>query len=187
MSNLKYDLSAFVATLKDPRRSEGKRHKLEDIILIIIMAIISGEQGIRGFERFASTNEKELTELLKLKHGVPSFQTFQHIFSELNEDYLAQKFMTWLKTHEKSKLHEDSIIAIDGKAISATYSGKQTKQQNFVMVVNAFGHTSGLVHGMKAFENKKAHESHNLRELIIELGYTKKVYTADALHCQKKL
>jgi hypothetical protein len=185
MNKFKYNLADFISTLKDPRRGQGQRHKFEDVILIIIMAIISGEQGIRGFERFASVNKAELTKILNLKHGVPSFQTFQNLFSELNAQHVSEEFLKWMKKSHPQL--DDKFIALDGKAISSTYSGKQTEKQNFIMIVNAFGHQSGVVYGMQPFQNKKAAESSHLRQLIVDLGCINKVYTADALHCEKKL
>ena len=93
--------------------------------------------------------------------------------------------MKWIKkSHEELN---DKFIALDGKAISSTYSGNQTEKQNFIMIVNAFGHSSGIVYGMKPFQNKKSAENSHLRQLIIDLGCINKVYTADALHCEKKL
>ena len=80
----------------------------------------------------------------------------------------------------------DEFISLDGKSIKSTANGGQTKLQNFVAVVNAFGHRSGLVYGMKAYENGKSGEAQALRELIGQLGLDGKVFTMDALHAQKK-
>ena len=52
--------------------------------------------------------------------------------------------------------------------------------------VNAFGHQSGLVYGMKSFENGKSGEAEALRTLIVQLGLSGKTFAMDALHCQKK-
>ena len=64
---MQYTIKEFFSTIVDPRRGQGQRHTLENIMTIIMMAIISGHQGIRGFCRFAENNETELTEVLKLK------------------------------------------------------------------------------------------------------------------------
>ncbi len=72
-----YDLRSYFKLLKDPRRPQGQRYSLENILTIVIMAILSGCQGLRGFTRFASSNEPELVSLFNLKHGVPVIILFR--------------------------------------------------------------------------------------------------------------
>lgn len=181
---MNYKLFEFVESLEDPRRGQGQRHKLLDIIVIVIMAILSGHQGLRGFTRFAKANSEELTELLNLKHGVPGYNTFLSVLQGLDEQVMASKFIEWVKTYIPDDA--DEFISLDGKAIRATSQGGNTKRQNFVAVVNAFGHTSGLVYGMKSYQNGKSGEGQALRDLVSQLGLKGKVFTVDALHSQKK-
>lgn len=180
---MQYQLFDFLTELKDPRRGQGQRHRLEDILLIVIMSILSGHQGIRGFSRFAKSNEAELVRTLGLKHGVPCFFTIRAVLVGLEESLLAQKFMQWARQCHAIK--EEDFVAMDGKAVSGTSSGGKTSMQNFVSVVSAFGHSSGLVIGMKSFENGKSGEGEALRCLVEELGFKDKVFTIDALHAQK--
>lgn len=179
-----YDITVFMQTLQDPRRGQGQRHKLEHVLTMIIMAILSGHQGLKGFARFAAANEMELTKLFGLKHGIPCFFTFRAIVNGLDEQLLAQQFTAWVKSHPLGLT--DDFIALDGKAVSGSSSGGQTKIQNFIAVVSAFGHRSGLVYGMKSFENGKSGEAQALRNLVEQLGLKDKVFTMDALHTQKK-
>lgn len=182
---MKYKMSDFISTLEDPRRGQGQRHKLQDVLLMVIMAILSGHQGLKGFARFAMSNKEELTEVLRLKHGVPCYYTFRAVLTGLNEQLLARKFMAWVKTYHPDL--DDEFIALDGKAISSTTSGGNTSLQNFISVVNAFGHQSSMVYGMKSFENGKSGEAQALRSLVKQLGMKDKIFTMDALHSQKKL
>lgn len=147
------------------------------------MAILSGHQGIRGFHRFADSNSAELTDVLNLKYAVPGYSTFRDMVNNLDNQILVTKFIEWAKKY--IPLSADEFIALDGKAIKATTNGGQTKLQNFVSVVNAFGHHSGFVYGMKSFENGKSGEAQALRDLVEELGLKDKVFTMDALHAQK--
>lgn len=181
---MNYRIIEFFNSLEDPRRAQGQRYKLSDVLTIVIMAILSGHQGLRGFTRFAKANEKDLTTVLDLKHGVPCYYTFRSILLELNEQLLVSKFIQWVKDYFPDS--EDEFIALDGKSIKATSSGGQTSMQNFVAVVSAFGHQSGIVHGMQSFENGKSGEADALRDLVSRLGLKDTVFTMDALHSQKK-
>lgn len=182
---MQYEMFNFFAALSDPRRGQGQRHKLQNVLTIVIMAIISGYQGLKGFARFAASNEEELTELLKLKHGVPCFFTIRAVLASLDEQLLAQQFTTWVKSYTPTT--GDAFIALDGKAIKSTASGGNTGLQNFIAVVSAFGQNSGLVYGMKSYENGKSGEAEALRTLVAQLGLTDKVFTMDALHTKKNI
>lgn len=182
---MKYKLFDFISGLSDPRRGQGQRHTLQNVLTIVIMAILTGHQGLRGFSRFAKSNSHELTEILHLKHGVPCYYTFQAIFSGLREQMVAQKFIAWLKSYH-SELGDD-FIALDGKSVKSTVNGGNTELQNFVSIVSAFGQQSGMVYGMKSFENGKGGEVPALRTLVEDLGLTDKVFTMDAAHSKKNI
>lgn len=182
---MQYKIFDFIGSLHDPRRGQGQRHKLQDVLMIVIMAILSGHQGLRGFARFSKSNEAELKGVLSLKHGVPCFFTFRSVLGGLDEQFLAQNFTAWVKSYHPPV--EDDFISVDGKAIKSTTSGGRTGLQNFIAVVSAFGHQSGLVYGMKSYENGKSGEAEALRVLVEQLGLKDKVFTMDALHTQKKL
>jgi len=179
------DILEFFKSLEDPRRKQGQRHQFHDILTLIIMAILSGHQGIRGFHRFAKANATELTDTLELKYGVPGYSTFRDMVINLDNQILVTKFIEWAKKYIPHTA--DEFIALDGKAIKATSSGGNTTLQNFVSIVNAFGHHSGFVYGMKSFENGKSGEAQALRDLVEQLGLKDKIFTMDALHTQKNI
>lgn len=183
-----YNLLDFFDGLTDTRRGQGQRHKLRDVLTIVIMAIISGQQGLQGFARFATNNVAELTEALKLKHGVPCFYTIRSVLLNLEEQQLSQRFTEWVKAYQlELGIPTDEFIGLDGKAVTSTTNGGNTHLQSFISVVSAFGHQSGLVYGMKSFDNGKSGECEALRELVKQLGLSGTVFTMDALHCKKKL
>lgn len=180
-----YQIQDFIGQLKDPRRGQGQRHKFEHIIIITLMAILSGHQGLKGIARFASSNAQELSDTLNMKHGIPKFNTIRDVLNAINADLMAQTFITWMQQYH-SDLGDD-FVALDGKAVRSTVGGGNTSLQNFIAVVSAFGHKSGMVYGMESYENAKSAESQTLRDLVAKLGFSGVVFTMDALHTQKKL
>lgn len=183
MAKMQYSIAGFIHSLTDPRRGQGQRHSLENILTIVIMAILSVYNGLRGFARFASSNEQELIQVLKLKHGVPCYYTFHSVLSSLTEQMMAQKFMAWMQTYPD--LLTDEFVSLDGKVVASTVNGGNTSSQNFVSVVSAFGQQTGLVYGSQTFENGKSGENRALFELVENLGLKGKTFTMDALHAQK--
>jgi len=182
---MQYNLLEFIESLEDPRRTQGQRYTLVALVSIIIMAIISGNQGLRDFTRFAKSNEEELVEVFQLKHGVPSFGTIRTTLLQLNCDNLTKSFRIWMKKYIPP---EDNLwIAFDGKALGSTVEEVNTPLQNFVMVVSAFAHKSGLTLGVESFNNGKSGEGQAVRQLIASLNIEGAIFTMDALHTQKKL
>jgi hypothetical protein len=176
-------LSDFTSLFEDPRRGQGQRHKLHDIIVMMLMAILSDNQSIKGFARFAKSNKEELTQTLNLKHGVPSFSTFRHILENISEQIFADNFLIYMKKHYKD--WHDEFISMDGKAIKSSVSDASTNSQNFISIVSAFGQTSHMVYGMKSFENKKSGETNVVQDLIEDMELEDKTFTLDAIHCKK--
>jgi len=127
------DILEFFKSLEDPRRKQGQRHQFHDILTIIIMAILSGHQGIRGFHRFAKANSTELTDTLNLKYGVPGYSTFRDMVNSLDDQIMVTKFIAWAKKNIPATA--DEFVALDGKAVKATTNGGQTKLQNFSLML----------------------------------------------------
>lgn len=181
---MQYKMLDFVSGIKDPRRGQGQRHKLEHIIVIVVMAIISGHQGLKGFARFAANNEEELHALFHFKYGVPRFNTIRSVLNGLDEQLLAKQFAKWIKSYHSDLA--DDFVALDGKAVRSTTKGGNTDLQNFISVVSAFGHHSQLVYAMSSYENNKTNEGQALRAVVEQLGLSELIFTMDALHAQKK-
>ncbi|WP_041764160.1 transposase family protein [[Leptolyngbya] sp. PCC 7376] len=49
-----------LSRIENPRQASGRRHSLSLILLIIIMAGMSGEWGYRGIGRFIERHRREL-------------------------------------------------------------------------------------------------------------------------------
>lgn len=173
----------FLSSIKDPRRPQGVRHSLVALFSITFMAILSRQHSLRGIARFAKNNKEELVASLQLSHGVPGFNTFRDFFQSIDLQSVSSAFILWLQSQDFAAT--DDFIALDGKAVKSTVSGGNTAFQNFVAVVSAFGHRSGMVYGMESYENGKSAETQCVRELIEKLGLVDKVLTMDALHAKK--
>ena len=178
------NLCEFINSLPDNRRLQGRRHELANIIIIVIMAILSGHQGLKGFTRFARSNQKELEEVLTMRHGIPKYNTIRETLSSIDEKIMAEFFIQWAKGCGHDLI--DEFAAIDGKAVRSTLSGGNTQAQSFVAVVSAFGHQSGLVLGVGTYENGKASEAGVVRDLVQKMDTKGIIFTMDALHSQKK-
>ena len=64
-------LSDYFSDLPDPRRSQGRRHKLIDILAISLCAVVCGADDFTEIEEFGETREAWLRRFLELPQASP--------------------------------------------------------------------------------------------------------------------
>jgi len=175
----------LIKTLQDYRRKQGRRHPLEVVLLIIIMAIMAGAKGERAIARFAENNKKDLIKALKIERKeIPSRYVFKGIIKNIDFSQLQNIFYQWALNIVKIK--EKDVVSIDGKAIRGTVKNSHDKFQNFVSLVSVFASKRKQVLTTAKIETQKENEIPKVQELIAMLDLKKVTFTLDALHCQEK-
>jgi hypothetical protein len=179
------DLFTLLQTIKDYRRKQGQRHKLEVILLIIIMAIMAGAKGERAISRFAKNNKKALIQALKIERKeVPTRCIIQRTIQNVDFSELQQIFYQWaLKI---VRIQKKDIVSIDGKALRGTVTEAQNNLQNFTSLVSVFASKRKQVLTATKIDTKKESEIPAVQELIKMLDLQNVTFTLDALHCQEK-
>lgn len=109
--------------IKDPRVEQTKKHQLIDILVIAILAVISGAQEWEDIENYGISKQKWLEEFLALPNGIPSDDTFRRVFEFINPEELNCCFLKWIETLVTKMGGE--IIPIDGKTIRGSYDRNQ--------------------------------------------------------------
>ena len=69
-------------SVPDPR-AENVRHDLGEILIIAFIAVLCGAQGCAEMAQFGRAKLKFFKRFLKLKHGIPSHDTFSTVFRRL--------------------------------------------------------------------------------------------------------
>jgi hypothetical protein len=201
-------MSTLIEKLKqipDSRRGQGRMHPLWEILLITIIATMSGYFGERAKGDFVTRNKEELLKIFKPYHGkLPSYQTIDRALDTVDFDTLILVFLEWANSLEGIKIKDSDSdsnsdsnltkasnstkdwISLDGKAIKGTLQNYNSKQQKFINLVSAFSSKRKQVLGFNLVENKKESEIPKVRDLIKLLDLEGVVFTADALHCQKE-
>lgn len=102
--------------LEDPRDIRSKKHKLSDILVMTIYGTLCGYTDFVNMEYLLTLHEQYFIDLLKLKNGIPSHDTFSRVFASIDSKQFVNIFIEWIKeiVNQKS-LH----VAIDGKAIKS--------------------------------------------------------------------
>ena len=116
---------------------------------------------------------------------VPSYSTIRRVIMGVEWQSLLKKFNEWA-LQEYGQRSDINWLDIDGKSLKNTLDNPNNAQQNFLMFVSLFSQESGLVLYLKRIENKKGSEIEEGQAIVEDCSLQNKVFTGDALHCQKK-
>src|SRR5947209_2771243 len=110
----------FFAKLKDPRRAHRRLHRLQDIIVIALCAVIAGAQDWQQIATFGRKRRAWLSGFLELLNGIPSHDTFERVFNRLKPQAFQACFRDWVQAI--SAALRIKHVAIDGKALRGSGS-----------------------------------------------------------------
>ena len=179
------NLLSYLSKVKDPRRSEGKRHELSLILLLTLMSIMSGYNGYRAIGDFIKRNREDLLKYLQPnKDRLPSFDAIRSVLIRIDFELFSKEFYNWSKNYVD--ISENKWLSIDGKAIKGTVSGVHSINQSFVNLVSLYSTKQQLVLTNSLVINSKESEIPVVQQLISALDLKGVVFSLDALHCQKK-
>lgn len=85
-------LEKHFAQLTNPRVERTREHKLLDIVILAICAVICGADGWTEVEEFGRAKAAWFRTFLELPNGIPSHDTFGRVFARLNPTSLKRAF-----------------------------------------------------------------------------------------------
>ena len=77
-------LIEMLSSVEDPRSKYGRRHSLENMLIMCIIAIMSGCRGYREMGRFLKKHQKEIRQSLCFYHKVPSYVTIRDVLLRID-------------------------------------------------------------------------------------------------------
>jgi predicted transposase YbfD/YdcC len=172
-------------TVKDFRSPQGKRHSLDLVLTIILLSMLCGNTTYKQIEQFRAENEQKLIKSLNLvSQKLPSYSTIRRVMMGIKEEKINALFNYFVSEIYADKDDLD-WIAIDGKTLKNTINNYGEKKQNQLIMVSFFSQNTRLIINSDSFEGKKGSEIHQVQAMIKQCGLINKVFTLDALHCNK--
>jgi predicted transposase YbfD/YdcC len=174
----------FFSDMPDPR-AVNKIHKLHDLIMIAVMAVICGADGWAEVALFGRSKKKWLATFLELPGGIPSHDTFGRVFSLLDPDAFERCFLAWMSA--LVELSGGRLIAIDGKSIRRSFEHAWDKS-GMVHLVSAMLNQGGnrIVFGQLAVEDK-SNEITAIPKLLELMDLQGAVVSIDAMGTQREI
>ncbi len=170
------------ASIPDPRIDRRKLHKLSDIFFITLCAVICGADDWVSIALFGRSKEQWFTQVLGLKHGIPSHDTFGNVFAAIDTEQFSQCFSRWAA--DLADLSAGEVVAIDGKCLRRSLDSASDKAA--IYMVSAWATENQLVLGQQKVDSK-SNEITAIPKLLMQLDIAGAVVTIDAMGCQTQI
>ncbi|OIQ77712.1 transposase DDE domain protein [mine drainage metagenome] len=176
-------MKEFVACFSDVAdpRQDNARHDLHEILLIALCTMLCGGEDCSDMEEFGRAKEPFLREFLRLKHGVPSHDTFSRVFRLLDPKPFQACFVRFMQRFAEGL---EGVIAVDGKTMRGSLDRAAGKSP--LHMVHAWAADRRLLLGQIATD-EKSNEITAVPKLLEMLTLRGCIVTADAMSCQRAI
>lgn len=168
-------------SLRDKRSPKGLRYKLVNVLVMVMMAKICGQDTPSGIADWVKHRASQFIQALNLKRqSMPHHSTYRRILGEvISVEELEQVVSTYLT--EKKFFGKQVLIAIDGKVLRGTLDD----QQEGTYLLAAYMPSKGIVLMEIKLEGKGSEIPGAIKLLqMVDLRDT--VVMGDALHTQRE-
>ncbi|PDT05039.1 ISAs1 family transposase [Rhizobium chutanense] len=173
-------LISILREVHDPR-DVNARHDLGELLFLALLATLCGAKTCVEIAEFAEARQEELGEIVALRHGAPSHDTFSRVFRLLDPAELERAFGAFM-TALRGALGlpaPKGVVAIDGKSLRRGYDkGRAFMPPLMVSVWDV--ETRLSIAAMRAPGGDEIKATLSVLKALTLKGCT---VTADALHC----
>ena len=177
----------FFDDLPDPRSEVNRLHRLGDVIVIAICAVIANADGPTAIAKWARLNDVWLRKHLALPSGIPGKDTFRRVLGLLDPAAFQECFRRWLESLNVSaddESEDKQHVAIDGKALRRSHDKRSGL--GAMHIVSAWASNHGITLGQVATE-EKSNEITAIPQLLDAIDVEDAIVTIDAAGCQKNI
>jgi hypothetical protein len=139
-------LPSFFSAIPDPRRAQGRRHRLSNVLALAAGAILCGMRGYRAISDWANSLGQKARERFNCRREggryiVPSESIIRDVLIRVEPTHLDRALQRWNEVYAG----EDDSLAIDGKTMCNAIDdhGHQTH------VMSVIGHQSQISYTQK--------------------------------------
>ena len=168
--------------LVDPRDDRAKRHRLIDIIVIAVCAVIGGADSWVDVEWFGKSKRDWFDRLLELPNGIPSHDTFGRVFAMVDSRQFEKCFVDWVSA--VNEVTRGQVVAIDGKTLRRSHDRFIGKSA--IHMVSAWATANHLVLGQTSVDDR-SNEITAIPQLLKTLDVSGCIVTIDAMGCQTEI
>ena len=170
------------SALEDPRCGGKIEHRLIDILVIAVCAVIAGAESWEDIALYGRSKIGWLGTFLALPNGIPAHDTFRRVFMLIDTGRFERCFEAWVRSFGAPLDRE--VVAIDGKTIRGSFD--RGREQGPLHVVSAWACDRRLVLGQRQVGDK-SNAITAIPELLDVLDLKGTIVTLDAMGCQRAI
>ena len=179
------DLISFLKALPDCRMRRGVRFPQWWMLLVAILAILSGQGSLLGMERFAKRHRKTLNELLGTHVAKPpSDSTFRLLLAQLDVEGFEALLQQWMAAQPGVAEAVDALVC-DGKTLRGSIAENASGAARFIAQVSLYSNTLGVAIAQSTYATDTGGEIAALRQLLDRVELEGQLVQADALHANR--
>jgi predicted transposase YbfD/YdcC len=168
----------YFEDLPDGRQVGKVRYPLTEVLLLCLLAVLSGAETFTDIANFGNRKRAFLRRFRPFAEGTPSHDHLGDILATLDAEAFQRCFVAWVTS--LTGVAAD-VIAIDGKTVRRSKGAKAA-----IHMVSAFAARQRLVLGqVKVAE--KANEIVAIPNLLKMLAIEGAIVTIDAMGCQRAI
>ena len=168
----------FFEDLPDARQRGKVRYPLTEVLLLCLLAVLSGAETITDIANFGARKRVFLRQFRPFADGTPSHDHLGDILATLDAEAFQRCFVAWVASLTGVA---SQVIAIDGKTVRRSKGAKAA-----IHMVSAFAARQRLVLGQVKVEDK-ANEIVAIPRLLEMLEIEGAIITIDAMGCQRAI
>lgn len=168
----------YFEDLPDGRQAGKVRYPLTEVLLLCLLAVLSGAETFTDIANFGNRKLNFLRRFRPFAGGTPSHDHLGDILATLDAEAFQRCFVAWVASLTGVATE---VIAIDGKTVRRSKGAKAA-----IHMVSAFAARQRLVLGqVKVAE--KANEIVAIPNLLKMLAIEGAIVTIDAMGCQRAI
>ena len=177
-------LLAALQGIPDPRRRQGRRYGLAHLLLFSVLAVLAGATSYRRIRLFIGVHRERLNATFGARfRRAPAVNTLRALLHALDPAELEAAFRRHAEQLGGAAAPSARrVIALDGKTLRGSFDHLDDRAA--AQVLSAFAGEDALI--LAHQEIAEGDEIAAAQALIGALGVRGVLFTADALHGQKK-
>jgi len=165
--------------ISDPRKPQGKRYRLIDLLVLIFLAKLSGQDKPLEIADWAKNHADELMKILKLKRNwMPHHNTYRRVFQDVISEAEFKAMMESYHQQEES----GEVLGMDGKLTGTRIPGQERSDY----VLSIYDGQNQRVLAQETIEEKE-NEIVAAPKVLERVKLAGKIVTADAMHTQRAI
>jgi predicted transposase YbfD/YdcC len=177
-------LIEYLRQVPDPRQARGKRHPLEAILLLVVVATLAGRTHRLGIVEWGREADEAVRRALGFREGkTPAASTLHVVLGAVDWEAFAAQLRAWsLALLECLDPEHERALSCDGK----TVKGSLREGAEVAHLLSAFVHDLGLTLDLEPVK-RKSNEIRAAPRLLLRLPLRGRIVVVDALLTQEKI